>query len=71
MATTFREANLIRAALKMKMSNYYWYNSSCVLFDQDDYCIVIHVKRLDNQVRKAIPPVFEGISIRTEVDKSA
>lgn len=69
--STFREANQVRVALKMKLSNFYWYNSSSVLFDQDDYYIVVHVKKLDNQVRKTIPPVFDGISIRTEVDKGA
>jgi len=69
--TTFREANQIRAALKMKLSNYHWYNSSCVLFDKDDYYIVVHVKRLDNQVRKTIPPVYDGVTVKTEVDKSA
>jgi hypothetical protein len=68
---TFREANQIRVGLKMKLSNYYWYNSSCVLFDKDDYYIVVHVKRLDNQIRKIIPPVSEGISIITDVDKSS
>lgn len=69
--STFREANQVRVALKMKLSNYHWYNSSNVLFDQDDYYIVVHVKRLDNQVRKTIPPVSDGVSIRTEVDKGA
>lgn len=68
---TFREANQVRAALKMKLSNYSWYNGSAVMFDQDDYAIVVHVRKLDNQVRKAIPPVSDGISIRTEVDKSS
>lgn len=69
--TTFREANQIRAALKMKLSNYSWYNSSCVLFDKDDYYIVVHVRKLDNNVRKTIPPVSDGVSIRTELDKSS
>ena len=69
--TTFREANQVRVALKMNLSNFYWYNGSNVLFDQDDYYIVIHVKKLDNQVRKTIPPVSDGCSIRTELDKSS
>lgn len=66
--TTFREANQVRSALKMKLSNYSWYNNCSVLYD-DDYFIVVHVKKLDNQVRKVIPPVVDGISIRTELDK--
>lgn len=68
--TTFREANQIRASLKMKLSNYSWYNSSCVLFDKDDYYIVVHVRKVDNQVRKVIPPVLDGVNIKTEIDKS-
>ena len=68
---TFREANQIRAALKMKLSNYAWYNSSNIMYEQDDYCIVVHVRSLDNQIRKIIPPVLDGVSIRTEIDKSS
>lgn len=67
--STFREANQVRAALKMKLSNYAWYNSSCVLYDKDDFYIVVHVKKIDNQVRKTIPPVYDTISVRTELDK--
>lgn len=68
MATTFKEANQIRIALKMQLSNYYWYNNSSVLFDRDDYYIEVHIKRIDNQIRKIIPPVFNGCCIRMEID---
>lgn len=66
---TYKDAHQIRSSLKMKLSNYSWYNSSCVLFDKDDYYIVVHVKSIDNKVRKIIPPVIDGISIRTESDR--
>ena len=66
--STFKEANQIRTSLKMKLSNHYWYNGSGVFVGGDDYYVVINVKKIDNQVRKIIPPVVEGISIRTEAD---
>ncbi len=67
--STFREANQVRVSLKMKLINYAWYNGSCILYDKDDFYISIHVKKIDNQVRKIIPPVCDGVSIRTELDK--
>lgn len=64
---TFKEANNVRVSLKMKLSQYAWYNSSAVIFTSDDYSVVIYVKRLNNFVRKTISPVINGISIKTEM----
>ena len=66
--TTFKEANQVRAALKMKLSNYAWYSASGVFTVDADYLIVITVKKIDNQVRKLIPPVIDGVSIKTELE---
>jgi hypothetical protein len=66
--STFKEANQVRTSLKMKLSAYYWYSGSGVFSGDDDYYVVINVKKLDNQVRKIIPPVVDGISIKTEVE---
>lgn len=66
--TTFREANQARLVLKMKLSNYSWYNSSSVITDNDDYCVSVSVKKLDNQVRKLIPPIIDGTSVKTELE---
>ena len=66
MSTTFMEANRTRLELKMKLSNYAWYHSSAVITDSDGYGVIIVVERLDNQVRKIIPPVLNGVSIKTE-----
>lgn len=65
---TFTEANQIRTALKMKLSFYSWYNGSGVFSGEDDYYIVVTVKKIDNQVRKIIPPVIDGIIIKTELE---
>jgi len=63
--TTFKEANQTRIQLKMKLSLYSWYLSSAVFASTDDYYIGVFVKKIDNRVRKTIPPVIDGISIRT------
>jgi hypothetical protein len=65
---TFNEANQARLALKMKLSNYAWYNSSRVYSTNDGFGVIVAVYHVDNQVRKLIAPVFNGISIKTEVD---
>jgi hypothetical protein len=66
--TNFFEANQARLALKMKLSNYSWYSSSAVVSADDGYSVVVVVKVLNNQVRKLIPPVVNGISIKTEIE---
>ncbi len=67
--TTFKEANQLRLALKMKLSHYGWYNGSAIYTNEDDYAIVVHVDRLDDKVRKVIPPLIDGVSVKTEIDK--
>jgi len=64
--STFKEAHQVRVALKVKLSQYCWYANSTVVSNDGDYSIVVVVKKLDNQVRKIIPPVIDGISIKTE-----
>lgn len=65
---TFREANQIRTALKMKLAVYSWYKGSVIFAVSDGWGITVSTKKLDNSVRKVIPPVIDGVSIRTEVD---
>ncbi len=62
---TFKEANQVHVALKMKLSQYYWYNSSSVTFNEDDYTISVFVKYLDNNVKKVVAPVIGGVSVKT------
>jgi hypothetical protein len=64
--STFKEANQVRLQLKMQLSVHSWYSSSTVISDDDGYAVVVLVKRLDNKTRKIIPPVIDGISVRTE-----
>lgn len=66
--STFGEANQIRLMLKMKLSIYAWYSSSTVLSIDDGFGVVIGVKHLDNAVRKLVPPVVDGVSVKVEVE---
>jgi hypothetical protein len=65
---TFFEANQARMSLKMKLSNFAWYNWSVVISEQDGYSILINVKKIDNSVRKLVAPVVKGVSTRLELE---
>lgn len=65
---TFNEANQAKLSLKMKLCNYYWYDGSVVMSDGDDYSIVVHSSKMDNTVRKIVPFVHEGVSVKVEVN---
>lgn len=67
--STFYEANQVRLSLKMRLSNYWWYSSNRVSTLSDGFGVIVSVKQLDNIVRKTVPQVVDGISIRTEEDK--
>lgn len=66
--STFSEANQVRLLLKMKLSLHSWYSSSTVLSLDDGFGVVIGVKQLDNAIRKLIPPVIDGVSVKTEIE---
>lgn len=65
---TFNEANQARLRLKMKLSEYSWYSSSAVISDDASYAVAVIVKTIDNSVRKVIPPVVNGVSVRTDLE---
>lgn len=66
--STFSQANQVRLLLKMKLSLHSWYSSSTVLNLDDGFGVVIGVKQLDNTIRKLIPPVVDGVSVKTEIE---
>ena len=65
---TFSEANQARMSLKMKLSNYAWYNWSTVISEGDGYAILINVKKIDNSVRKVVSPITRGVSTKMEAE---
>lgn len=64
---TFMEANKIRTSLKMKLSNYHWYESSRVRPCSDGYLISIAVKDINDSIKKIIPPLVDGVEIKLEL----
>jgi len=66
--STFSDANQVRLALKMKLSMYAWYSSSTVVTVDDGFGVVVGVKRMDNGIRKLVPPVVDGVSVKAEVE---
>ncbi len=66
--STFSEANQVRLVLKMKLSQHSWYSSSTVISIDDGFGVLIGVSRIDNQIRKLISPVIDGVTVKTEVE---
>ena len=64
---TYMEANQARLSLKMKLFSYSWYNGSTIHQGDGDYYVVVVVKKLDNQIRKIIPHVVNGVAVKTEM----
>ena len=68
MAATFKEANQVRLALKMKLSQFAWYSSSVVFTETDGFGIAIHVKRISDTVRKLVNPVIDGVTVKVALE---
>jgi hypothetical protein len=66
--STFNEANQVRLSLKMKLSFYAWYSSSRVCHTNDGFGVIIGAKFVDNNVRKLVAPVVNGVTIKTEAE---
>lgn len=64
--TSFSEANQAKLKLKMTLSNHYWYDSITMTTDNDDWCILVSVNKLDSSVKKLIPNVLNGIAIKID-----
>lgn len=67
--TNFNLANQARLALKMMLANYHWYAGSSVEIDGDDYCVVIYLEHINDEIRKIIPVVYGNISVKTNVNQ--
>lgn len=65
---SFKEANQVRLSLKMRLSNYSWYKYSSVMPNKDSYHVIVTVSNINNEIRKVIPPVINGISVKTELE---
>jgi hypothetical protein len=63
----FNEATRALTSLKIPLSQYSWFKCLGVEPDLDGFCVVVYVGHIDNKVRKIIPPVYNGVSIKIEV----
>lgn len=64
----FKDADQERVALKMKLSNFAWYGSSSVVSCEDGYYILILVKKINNYVKKHIPPLINGVVVKMALE---
>lgn len=62
----FKEAHQVRIALKMKLSNYAWYENSKIVLDGDDYHVIISVSKITNQIKQLIPKNINGVIVKIE-----
>lgn len=62
--TTFFEANQVKLSLKMKLSNYSWYEGASVLFEEDKFFVLVSVSRITSKVKKAIPNKVNNVIVR-------
>jgi hypothetical protein len=67
MNVSFNAANQAKLALKMRLSQHHWYRTSHVESEDGEYIVVISVSKPIASIRKDIPEVFEGVSIKTIV----
>ena len=65
---TAKEANQERVGLKMKLSNYSWYNWSMVASKNDECYILVNVKKMDNSIKKIIPVILNGVEVKVEIE---
>jgi hypothetical protein len=65
---TFQEANQTRTVLKMKLAIHSWYKGSAICAASDGWGIIVTVQKVDNKIRKLIPPVIDGVSVKTEAE---
>lgn len=66
---SFNDANQARLALKMKLHVYAWYSSSMVMLIKNEYTVVIFVHYNNKNLKKIIPPTFNGFDVKVEVNK--
>jgi hypothetical protein len=65
-SASFNAANQAKLAIKMKCSQFSWYRSSHIEAEGDEYIVVISITvPVNDAIRKTIPPVYEGVSVKT------
>lgn len=63
---SFHSVSRIRTSLKMKLSNYSWYQGSRIDISNSQFSIKISVKYINNQVKQVVPSKIDGVEIKLE-----
>lgn len=61
---TFNEANQVKYKLKMKLSNYAWFNSILVSPSENGYDIIVGVNKINSFIKNQIPKDIKSVKIR-------
>jgi hypothetical protein len=64
--SSFSEANQVKLSLKMSLSKYFWYDSITLGTDNENWCVVVSVNKLDSSVKKLIPNTLQGIPVKID-----
>jgi len=62
--TTFFEANQVKLILKMKLSNYSWYEGASVIFEKDKFYVLVSVSKITKEVKKTTPSKINDVIVR-------
>lgn len=65
----FKEAYQAKLSLKMTLSNYSWFNGIDIAPEEGGYCMVVSVTRMDNSIRKIIPIVHYGTTVKVDIEQ--
>lgn len=60
----FGLANQARLSIKMSLSRYYWFEGTAIVADGDGWSVVVYSKQIDNEVKKIVPNVHMGVSVK-------
>lgn len=66
---TFKEANSVRTKLKLEFSNYCWYLSSSVEYENSNYYILIMMSSFPEEIKHNAAYNVDGVNIKYEHQK--
>lgn len=67
--TTFFEATQVKLILKMKLSNYSWYEGASVIFEKDKFLVLISVSRINKKVKKTVPNQVNNVIVKLKKER--
>lgn len=62
--TSFSEANQAKLALKMSLHLHSFFKTILITSEDNEYSVIVFVDQLNDNVRKIVPNVHNGVSIK-------